>query len=219
MLIEIWSDVACPWCYIAHSRFEQALEQFPLRDQIEVIQRSFELDPDHDPADIEPIADFLRRRFGPDGPAMDDRVAVGARREGLEYRTDRHLGSTLDAHRLLHLAKDEGRQHELLSLLFEANFGKGETIYTRDALLDLAARAGLDPDDARRTLDQPDAHLDAVRRDERAAAMLGARGVPFFVFDGRHPLTGAQSVGTLRDALERAWTEHTSSRRDDDATI
>ncbi|WP_052665077.1 DsbA family oxidoreductase [Nitriliruptor alkaliphilus] len=211
MLIEVWSDVTCPWCYIAHGRFEQVLDGFPHRDQIEVVQRSFELDPGRDPANVQPLADFLRERFGPAGAAMEERIAEQATHEGLAYRTDRHVGSTLDAHRLLHLAKDEGRQGEVLALLFDTNFGEAATIFTRDALVDLATRAGFAPGAARQVLDQPDAYLGAVRRDEEAAWKLGAQGVPFFVFDGRHTLTGAQPVAALRAMLDRAWAERSST--------
>lgn len=208
MRVEIWSDVVCPWCYIADTRFAKALADFPHRDQVEVVHRSFELDPGHDGTHVEPVPSFLRRRFGPQGPAMDEQVAVRARREGLDYRTDRQVGSTLDAHRLLHWAKAQGRQQRLVQLLFETNFARAESIFTHDALAALASRAGLDAEQARRVLDDPEAHLDAVREDERAAGAQGARGVPFLVFDGRTTLSGAQPVSTLRNALETAWAEH-----------
>ncbi|MFJ6901889.1 DsbA family protein [Streptomyces hokutonensis] len=208
MRVEIWSDVVCPWCYIADARFEKALTDFSHRDQVEVVYRSFELDPGHDGTHVEPVPSFLQRRFGPQGPAMDEQVAGRARREGLDYRTDRKVGSTLDAHRLLHWAKTQGRQRQLVDLLFETNFAKAQSIFTRDALAELAGRAGLDSEQARRVLDDSDAFLGAVRTDERAAGDLGAQGVPFFVFDGRDTLSGAQPVSAFRGALEAAWQEH-----------
>ena len=127
---------------------------------------------------VEPVSAFFAKRFGPQGPAMDEQVAALARREHLSYRTDRLVGSTLDAHRLLHLAKDQGRQQELLAALFDANFAKAETIFTHEALLKLAVQAGLDRDQARSVLEDPDAYLDAVRRDEGEAARLGAGACP-----------------------------------------
>ena len=207
MRIEIWSDVVCPWCYVASARFDKALAGFPHRDQVEVVHRSFELDPGHDGSHTEPVTRFLTARFGPQGPAMDEHVAALARRERLRYRTDRLVGSTLDAHRLLHLAKEEGRQHELLNVLFEANFAEAETIFTHDALLELAVKAGLDRVRAAGVLADTEAYLDAVREDESEAARAGARGVPFFAFSRRHGLSGAQTVETFAEALQSAWDE------------
>lgn len=215
MRIEIWSDVVCPWCYVAEARFTRALAGFPHHDQVEVVHRSFELDPGHDGTYVEPVPTFLLRRFGPQGPAMDEQVAALARREDLEYRTDRQVGSTLDVHRLLHWAKAQGRQQQLIALLFETNFAKAGTIFTHDALTDLAARAGLEPEQARGVLADPEAYLDAVREDESAAADLGAQGVPFFVFDGREVLSGAQPVSAFRSVLESAWQDRTADTLDE----
>ncbi|ORT55779.1 DsbA family oxidoreductase [Streptomyces sp. CB03238] len=207
MRVEIWGDIVCPWCYIGTARFEKALAGFEHRDQVEVIHRSFELDPTRDKTHVVPVHKMLADKFGPQGPGMDQQVAKTAAGEGLAYRTDRQVGSTLDAHRLLHLAKAHGRQHQLLNLLFEANFAQARTIFTPDALLDLATRAGLDADEARRVLDDPDAYLDAVRADEQEAARLGATGVPFFVIDRRCALSGGQPVDAFAQALHTAWAE------------
>lgn len=207
MRVEIWSDVVCPWCYIAEARFAKALAGFEHREHVEVVHRSFELDPGHHGTSVEPVPAFLARRFGPQGPAMDEQVAVRARREGLDYRTDRQVGSTLDAHRLLHWAKEQGRQQQLLRVLFDTNFGAADTIFTHPALIDAAARAGLDPQQAARILADAHAYLDHVREDERAATALGAQGVPFILIDGRHPISGAQSASTLKQALDTAWEQ------------
>ncbi len=219
MRIEIWGDVVCPWCYIADARFERALTEFPHRDRVEVVHRSFELDPGHDAAHVESVPAFLARRFGPQGPAMDEQVAERARREGLTYRTDRQVGSTLDAHRLLHWAEEQGRQGQLLAVLFETNFAQAESIFTHDALVGIAARAGLDPEQARHILADADAYLEAVREDERGAALAGAQGVPFFVFDGRRTLGGAQPVSAFRKALETAWAERPLDALGEDAVM
>ncbi|WP_214417146.1 DsbA family oxidoreductase [Sphaerisporangium fuscum] len=207
MRVEIWGDVVCPWCYIGTARFDKALAGFAHRDQVEVIHRSFELDPARDKTHVEPVHKMLADKFGPQGPGMDRQVATTAAREGLAYRTDRQVGSTLDAHRLLHLAKAHGRQHQLLNLLFEANFAQARTIFTSDALLGLAQAAELDADEARRVLDDPDAYLDAVRADEQQAARLGAPGVPFFVIDQRYALSGGQPTEAFAQALHTAWTQ------------
>jgi predicted DsbA family dithiol-disulfide isomerase len=207
MLVEIWSDVTCPWCYIASARFDKALAAFPHRADVEVVHRSFEIDPRHSRKHVEPVPPFLAKRYGVQGLDMDQQVARQARREGLEYRTDRTHGSSLDAHRLLHLAKDQGLQHELLALLYRANFAKAESIFTRDALQELAAEAGLDPDQVRSVLGDPDAYLADVRADEQEAARRGAPGVPYFLLDGGHSLYGAQPVSAFTNGLLQTWED------------
>lgn len=207
MRVEIWGDIVCPWCYIGTARFEKALAGFEHRDRVEVVHRSFELDPGHDKAHVEPVHRMLARKFGPQGPGMDQQAARTAAGEGLAYRTDRQVGSTLDAHRLLHLAQAHGRRHQLLALMSETNFAQARTVFTPDALLGLATRAGLDHNDARSVLDDPDAYLDAVRADEREAARLGATGVPFFVIDRRLTLSGSRPVEAFAQALSTAWSE------------
>jgi predicted DsbA family dithiol-disulfide isomerase len=209
MLIEIWGDVVCPWCYVATARFHKALAAFEHHEEVQVRHRSFELEPGRDPAHIEPVPAFLTRRFGAQGPAMDKQVATLARAEKLPYRTDRLVGSTLDAHRLLHLAEDRGRAQQLLKVLFEANFGRAASIFTAPALLELAAGVGLERDAVQAVLEDPDAYLADVRADESAAADLGAHGVPFFLFDRRRALSGAQPAEGLAEALRSTWKTRT----------
>ena len=220
MRVEIWGDLVCPWCYIGTARFEQALSTFDQREQVEVVHRSFELDPGRAHSHVEPVQKMLADKFGPQGPGMDQQVAQLAQAEGLGYRTDRQVGSTLDAHRLLQFAKERGLQHDLLSVLFEANFAAGDSIFGTEALLGLAVKAGLDGDEARRVLDDPKAYLDAVRADEREARQLGANGVPFFVIDRRIGVSGAQSADALGQALRTAWADRpnlVSAAGEDDA--
>lgn len=211
MRVEIWGDLVCPWCYIGTARFEQALARFEHREQVTVEHRSFELDPGREPGRTEPVERMLAQRYGPQAAQMEQQVADLARGEGLGYRTDREVGSTLDAHRLLHLAKEQGLQQRLLDVLFEANFAEAESIFTPDALAALAERAGLDGQRARRVLADPDAYLDAVRADQREAARLGARAVPFFVLDGRHSVSGGQPAAAFAQALETAWAGRTAT--------
>ena len=207
MQIEIWSDVVCPFCYIGEARLRTALATFAHPDDVEVIHRSFELDPGQ--TTTEPLAAALAKKYGPRAAAMEEQVAGLARQEQLRYRTDRITGSTLDAHRLLHLAKEKGREPELLQALFEANFAEARNIFTHPVLLDLAVRAGLDEGDASRVLNDPGAYLDAVRADQNQASRLGVSGVPFFLFDGRYAVSGAQPAETFSQALRTAWdAEH-----------
>ncbi|MET0235215.1 MAG: DsbA family oxidoreductase [Kibdelosporangium sp.] len=203
MRVEIWSDVICPWCYIGKARFDAALAEFEHRDEVEVVFRSFELDPGRDT--IESVEDMLTSRYGPQAREMEQNVAALARGEGLGYRTDREVGNTFEVHRVLHLARAHGLESELMTALFRANFAEARSLFTGDTLLDVAVGAGLDKADVRRVLDDPAAYADDVRQDEREAAQLGARAVPFFVLDRRVGVSGGQSAEVFGQALRQAW--------------
>ncbi|MFF2187051.1 DsbA family oxidoreductase [Streptomyces sp. NPDC058155] len=209
MRVEIWSDIACPWCYIGKARFEKGLESFAHRADVEVVHRSFELDPSHAKGDVAPVVDMLAAKFGrsrQEALAMEEQVASHARSEGLGYRVgDRDHGSTFDIHRLLHLAKARGRQDELLSLLYRANFAEERSVYDTETLVDLAVEAGLDEAESRVVLGDDGAYAEEVRADEREAAELGATGVPFFVLDRRYGVSGGQPAEVFTQALEQAW--------------
>jgi predicted DsbA family dithiol-disulfide isomerase len=209
MRVEIWSDIICPWCYIGKARFEAALAGFEHRDEVEVAYRSFELDPSRE--GVEPVEEMLAQRYGPQASEMEQRVAALAQGEGLGYRTDRYVGNTFDVHRLLHLAREHGVEHELITALFRANFAEARSLFTGDTLLDLAVEVGLDSEEARRVLQDPTAYADAVRAEEREAAQLGATGVPFFVLDRRLGVSGGQSVDVFTQALRQAWQQHVSA--------
>ncbi|MHC0434241.1 DsbA family oxidoreductase [Streptomyces sp. O3] len=200
---------ACPWCYIGKARFEKGLEAFAHRDQVEVVHRSFELDPDRPRGDTAPVVDMLAKKYGrtrEEARAMEEHVASNARAEGLGYRTEgRDHGNTFDIHRLLHLARDRGRQDALLDLAYRANFAEERSVFDREVLLALAAEAGLDEGEARAVLDDGAAYADEVRADERQAAELGATGVPFFVLDRRFGVSGGQPAEVFTRALEQAW--------------
>ncbi len=201
--MEIWSDVICPWCYIGKARFEQALADFEHRDQVEVVYRSFELDPSR--AGVEPVEDMLAARYGPQASEMEKQVAALAQGEGLGYRTDRVVGNTFDLHRVLLLARDKGLDHEMLTALFEANFAQARPIFTVDTVVDVAVGVGLDKADVLRVLEDKTAYADDVRAEEREAAQLGARGVPFFVLDRKVGVSGGQPTEVFARALRQAW--------------
>ncbi|GGX75293.1 DsbA family oxidoreductase [Streptomyces fructofermentans] len=210
MRVEIWSDIACPWCYVGKARFEKALEAFPHREAVEVVHRSFELDPGRAKGDIQPVLRMLTKKYGmseAQAQAGEDNLGTQAAAEGLEYRTrDRDHGSTFDMHRLLHLAKERGRQDELIQLLYRANFAEERSVFGDDErLVELAVAAGLDAGRVREVLADPDAYADEVRADEREAAELGANGVPFFVLDRAYGVSGAQPAEVFTRALEQAW--------------
>ncbi|WP_318204204.1 DsbA family oxidoreductase [Streptomyces sp. SCL15-4] len=218
MRVEIWSDIACPWCYVGKARFEKALNAFPHRDEVEVVHRSFELDPGRAKDDVQPVITMLTRKYGmseAQAQAGEDNLGAQAAAEGLDYRTrDRDHGNTFDMHRLLHFAKEHGRQDALIQLLYRANFAEERSVFTEgDArLVELAAEAGLDAEAARAVLADPDAYADEVRADEDEAARLGATGVPFFVLDRKYGVSGAQPAEVFTQALTQAWGERPALR-------
>ncbi|PZH02314.1 protein-disulfide isomerase [Streptomyces sp. NTH33] len=213
MRVEIWSDIACPWCYVGKARFDKALADFPHRDQVEVVHRSFELDPHRAKDDIQPVLTMLTEKYGmseAQAQAGEENLGRQAAAEGLAYRTrGRDHGNTFDMHRLLHLAKEHGRQSELLDALYRANFAEERSVFAEghERLVELAASAGLDADEARKVLADPDAYAEEVRADEREAAQLGATGVPFFVLDRTYGVSGAQPAEVFAQALTQAWGE------------
>ncbi|MEV5580061.1 DsbA family oxidoreductase [Streptomyces parvus] len=211
MRVEIWSDIACPWCYIGKARFEKGLAEFAHRDEVEVVHRSFELDPSRAKGDTALVIDMLAEKYGrsrEEAAAMEANVAANAQSEGLGYRTEgRDHGNTFDIHRLLHLAKARGRQDELLTLAYRANFAEERSVFDAEVLVALAEEAGLDADEARAVLADPEAYADDVRTDEREAAELGANAVPFFVLDRRYGISGGQPSEVFVQALEQAWKD------------
>lgn len=208
MQVEIFSDVVCPWCALGKRRFERALADFPHRDEVEVVWRSFELDPsapDHSDPDV---ADHLARKYGvPRAQILKSQAQLtdlGAA-EGLVYRFElTRRTNTFDAHRLLHHAYEVGDQNALKSRLLEAYFSEGADVGDHDTLVRLAADVGLDPETAAEIL-RSGAYGPEVRADEEAARAFGISGVPFFVVNRRIGISGAQAVGVFRNALDEAW--------------
>ena len=208
MQVEIWSDIACPWCFVGKRRFEKALAAFAHRDEVEVVWRSFELDPTAPPERAVDGATHLAEKYGTtreEALAMQARMTETAATEGLRFRFDlARGGNTFDAHRLIHLAKGHGLQTEMKERLMRAYLEEGQSMGDRETLERLAAELGLD---AAETL-QSDRFAREVREDERTAAGLGIRAVPFFVADRAFGASGAQSPEFLLSMLERAWQEH-----------
>jgi predicted DsbA family dithiol-disulfide isomerase len=206
--VEIWSDIACPWCYVGKARFEKGLAAFAHRDEVEVVHRSFELDPKA-AREAVPVIDLITSRYGrtrEEALAMEERVASMARSEGLGYLVEkRDSGNTFDIHRLLQLAKARGRHSELLDIAYRVNFSEERSLFRSETLVDLAVEAGLDEAEVRQVLADPEAYADDVRADEREAAELGASGVPFFVLDRRYGVSGGQPAELFTQALEQAW--------------
>jgi len=210
--VEIWSDIACPWCAVGKRRFEAAMEQFEHRDDVTVTFRSFELDPEAPPARAGSTAEHLAEKYGTSleqALAMNERMTETAAGDGLEFRFDlARGGNTFDAHRLLHLAAAHGRQHELKERLMRAYLGEGELMSDHAALTRLALEAGLPEDEVRDTL-ATDRYAAEVREDEATARGLGISAVPFFVIDRAFGAAGAQPPEVLGGLLQRAWEART----------
>jgi len=208
MKVEVWSDVICPWCYVGKRRFEMALADFAHRDEVEVIWRSFELDaraPREYPGTLE---DLLAKKYGvspQQATEMNANVTSVARELGLDYRlADAHPGNTFDAHRLLHYAESRQLGDRAIERIMQAYFSEALRVGDRAALARLAPEFGITEDDALAMLDSDD-FSEAVRSDEARAAGFGIRGVPFFVFDAKSGISGAQPVATFAQALEQTW--------------
>lgn len=208
MEIEVWSDVICPWCYIGKRRLEAALASFEHRDQVQVRWRAFELDPSAPTSALETADQMLARKYGV-GPAqvaqMQERVTSLAAGEGLHYRLDlARPTNSFDAHRLTALAASRGRQGEMVEALFSAYLTEGTNTADHDALRALGREVGLPPDEVDAVL-TGGAFAEEVRGDEAEATELGATGVPFFVFDRRLAVAGAQDAAIFSQALEQSW--------------
>ena len=210
MKVEIWSDIACPWCYVGKRRFERALSSFSHRDQVEVVWRSFELDPHAPRAHTEPQAELLARKYRvpvAQAEAMNARMTSEARKEGLDFHFDRvKVGNTFDAHRLIHFAAVAGRREAMVERLMRAYLTDGEALGDVDVLVRLATDVGLDEHSARLAL-AGDAFAADVRADEQRARQFGISGVPFFAIDERYGVSGAQPPEHILDALRQAWNE------------
>jgi predicted DsbA family dithiol-disulfide isomerase len=208
--IEVWSDFGCPFCYIGKRRLERALESFSHRDEIELVYRSFELDPGA-PKDTESsIHELLAVKYGlslEQAKESNRNVAQQAQTEGLTYNFDTIIPTnTFDAHRLAHYAGEQGKAKEMTERLFRAYFTDSLHIGDRDTLVRLAEEVGLDGAAVREVLEQ-NTYADAVREDENEARRLGIRGVPFFVLHGKYAVSGAQPLEIFQGALLRAWED------------
>jgi predicted DsbA family dithiol-disulfide isomerase len=209
--IEIWSDIACPWCMVGKRRFETALAAFEHRDEVRVTFRAFELDPEAPPERRGDHTALLARKYGmsvEQAQAMHDQMTEVAAAEGVTFDFSRvRSGSTFDAHRLVCLAATHGLQHEMKDRLMRAYFGEGALVSDHATLRRLAAEVGV-PDDAVVALLAGDAYAAEVRAEEALARSIGISAVPFFVADRRIGAAGAQDpeilLGFLTEAYERA---------------
>ena len=212
MRVEIWSDVVCPWCYIGKRRFETALASFA--HPVEIVWRSYELNPNAPPVRDGSSAERVARKYGisvEQAAAQYERITDLAAAEGLDYHLDRaRWGRSFDAHRLLHLARDRGIADAVKERFLAGYLQEGVAIGLPEELAPLAVAAGLDAAEVEAVLSGT-AYTDEVRAEEERALEIGITGVPFFVVDGRFPISGAQDPETMLIVLERAWAKRNAA--------
>lgn len=209
MDVEIWSDVMCPFCYIGKRKFEHALNEFAHKDQVNVVWKSFQLNPDMKTEPGKNINQYLADVKGwslDEAKRMNDRVTAMAREVGLSYDFDKAVvANSWDAHRLIQLAKKHNLGDAAEERLFRAYFTEGRDTSDHATLLELGTGIGLDAVEVQQMLDS-NQFAEAVSRDVYEAQQVGARGVPFFVLDRRYAVSGAQQPETFLGALDTAWS-------------
>ena len=210
MIIDVWSDVVCPWCFIGKRRLEKALEQFEHKDEITVRHRAFELAPDA--TEIMPTSKLLAEKYRvspQDVEAMQANVCAIADGEGLCYNLDETLsGNTFDAHRLLLWAATLGKQDELLEAMYSSYFEKSLPLFSHLDLCFVAESVGMASVDVMNILESDQFKSEAIA-DRELATQLGATGVPFFVVDMKYAISGAQPLEAFVQTINTAWSERT----------
>src|SRR4028119_1330924 len=210
MKVEIWSDVVCPFCYIGKRKFEKALEGFAAKDKVEIEWKSFQLDPQLDNKEGLSVHEYLGKRKGStpaDGKRINDQMAAIAKEVGLEYNFDKAIiNNTLTAHQLLHFAKTKGIQNRMKERIFKAYYTEGNDIGKIETLVQLATEFGLNEVETRKVLEE-NLYAKEVLADQEHAYQIGVQGVPFFVFNNKYVVSGAQQPETFAQVLEKVWNE------------
>ena len=209
MKIEIWSDIMCPFCYIGKRQLETALEQFP-NDEIEIEWKSFQLDPTIEPQSGKDVYSFLAERKGisvEQSIEMHKGVVERAKSVGLDYHFDKAIiSNSLTAHRIIHLAKKNNLGDEMEEIFFKAYFTEGRDLNDAQTLIELGTKAGLNSDEVKEVVENENLYLNDVHSDIHEANQIGVQGVPFFDFDRKYAVSGAQPVEafvqTIKEGLK-----------------
>lgn len=213
--IDVWSDVVCPWCHLGLTYLDRALADFEHADRVDVVLRSYELDPGAPVRDEVPHLTRLARKYGTTEDAMrrsTARLEALGEEVGIDFRFEQAIrGNTAPAHRLVHLAREHGLQRAVKSALFAAYFTEGRPIGEAATLREIATEVGLPADGIDAVLDH-ERYADEVRADEAEARDLGISGVPFFLFDGEIGVGGAQPADRMLRALRTMWDERVAGR-------
>ncbi|WP_052380748.1 DsbA family oxidoreductase [Paenibacillus camerounensis] len=208
MIIEVWADVLCPWCYVGEKRLETALTDIPQADNIEIKLRTFQLDPTAT-TKVSPTLDYLAKKYGvttTQARSMEEGMALEAANEGLQYEVHRPQSSTLDMLRLVHLGSEYGVSWAYLRQMQEEVFKGNFDAFEHSTLIGIGEKLGIPAEEIRDVLTS-DRYSDAVHRDHKAAEDLGARGVPFTVVGNRAGIPGAVSKEQYRKTVEQVWGE------------
>ena len=208
--IQIWSDIMCPFCYIGKRRIEDALQNFEHKDAVELEWKSFQLDADFVASPEDNMVEHLAEKYRKDtdwAQEMLDNMTQNAKNSGLDFHFEKAvMANSLNAHRLLHLAKKYNLAHDLEELLFKAYLTEGKNINDLDTLKALGLEVGLNAESIDEVL-HSNAYANEVQQDIDEAQSIGVQGVPFFVFDNKYAVSGAQHVETFVKTLEKVWEE------------
>ncbi|CAM4124991.1 DsbA family oxidoreductase [Gillisia limnaea] len=213
MKVDIWSDIRCPFCYIGKRKFEQALEQFENREDVVVTWHSFQLDANLKTQPEVDLIDYFTKAKGisrEQAHQMFSRAKEMAAETGLEFNMDSLIvANSYKSHQLLQFAKSKGLGDEIKEALFEAHFTEGKNIDDRESLIQIAAGIGLDKKETEEVLDS-EKFAYQVKQDEMEARNIGVQGVPFFVFNNKYAVSGAQAPESFLEVLEKSWKEETA---------
>jgi predicted DsbA family dithiol-disulfide isomerase len=205
MKIEIWSDIMCPFCYIGKRQLETALESFP-GNEFEIEWKSFQLDPTITPQSGKDVYTFLAERKGisvEQSKEMHKGVVERAKSVGLDYHFDKAIiSNSLTAHRIIHLAKAKKLGNEMEEIFFKAYFTEGKDLNDSQTLIELGIQAGLDSNEVKEVVENENLYLSDVKGDIKEAQEIGVQGVPFFVFDRKYAVSGAQPVEAFVNTIK-----------------
>ena len=206
MKVEMWMDFVCPYCYLGKAKFEKALEDFSVKENVELIYKSFELNPDASKIYHGTMSEFLSKEYGmtiQEVQENNERLTVEAKELGLVYNLEKIMPTnTLYAHRLLQYSKEIGKDTELVNVIFKAHFTDNKNISDIDTLVEISKEAGLEDEVVREILNS-DKYTDIVREDEKDSQDIGVDVVPFFLINKKYTVAGAQSIETILNALKR----------------
>ena len=210
MKVEIWSDIGCPFCYIGKRNFEAGIEEFAGKDDLEVVYRSFQLDPTAAKEPEETMAELLAKKYDKsvkEVEIMNNQVVDTAKAAGLEFNMEKVVPSnSRDAHRLVKLAREEGLDAEAMDRLYKAYFTDGVNVADTEALVGIGTSIGLEEEKVREMLDS-DLYKEQVIEDQNVANKLGAQGVPLFVINRKYGISGAQPPQAFKEVLTKAYEE------------
>lgn len=210
MLVEVWSDFACPFCYIGKRHFENALQRFEHKNKVDIVFKSFQLDPNAPMTINKDIHQSLAEKYGMSyekAKEMGEQVSKQAKTVGLDYYFDTMiLTNTFAAHRLSHFAKQQGKMNEMMERLLYAYFTESKNIGDYNTLVELAGEIGIDREQALQVLEE-NRYANEVLADQQIAARIGVRGVPFFVFNEKYAVSGAQPSDAFLEVLQKVWEE------------